>query len=287
VSGRIVEFQASIGDMVKEGQELAALDPRDLQNAVAVAEAEKERSEALLERVKKAFESRAVAAQDVTNAEAQARAAAAALAIAQKQVSDAIIRAPFDGRIAATYVENFENVIAKQKVLRLLDASKIEMVIDVPESLIPNVPYVESIEVTFSTFPDLKIPATVKEVGSEASELTRTYPVTLIMDQPEGAKILPGMAGEAIGTANLPPERLAEGVPVLPSAIGSSGGDGGSFVWVIDEKTGAVSKRDVEVDRFSPAGLIVTQGLTPGEWVATAGVHSLKEGQRVRILDQG
>lgn len=289
VSGRIVEFPVSVGDIVDESQVLALLDPRDLQNAVSVAEAEKERSEALLSRTQKAFESNAVSAQDVTNAEALARASAAALKIAEKQLADATIRAPFKGRVAATYVENYENVIAKQKILRLIDLSKIEMVVNVPENLIPNVQYVESIEVTFSPFPDTKISATVKEVGSEASELTRTYPVTIIMDQPEGIEILPGMAGEAIGKATLPPERLAEGIPILYSALVSAG-EGESFVWSIEKSSdgtaGTVKKTPVEVNRFSPSGLVITKGLEPGDWIATAGVHSLKEGQQVRILDQ-
>ena len=287
VSGRIVEFPVAVGDIVEENQELARLDPSDLQNAVAVAQAEQERSAALLERVENAFESQAVSAQAVTDAKAQSRAAAAALKIAEKQLSDTTIRAPFKGRIAATYVENFENIIAKQKVIRLLDISKVEMVVDVPERLIPNVPFVETIEVTFGAFPEVKLPATVKEVGSEASELTRTYPVTLVMDQPANVQILPGMAGEAVATAKLPPERLAEGIPILPSAVVSSSAGDKTFVWSIDEGSGVVTKKEVEIDRFSPAGLIVTKGISPGEWIATAGVHSLRDGQKVRILDQG
>ena len=82
----------------------------------------------------------------------------------------------------------------------------------------------------------------------------------------------------------LPADRLAAGAPILPSAVFSSGED--SFVWTVDEGSGAVSKQQVTVDRFSPAGVIVTEGLEPGQWVVTAGVYSLTEGQRVRILDQ-
>lgn len=287
VSGRIISLPVDVGDVVEEDQELAILDPRDLRNAVAVAEAEKERSEALLGRIKKAFASNAVAAQDLTNAEAMARASDAALNIAKKRLSDATIRAPFKGRIAAKYVDDFENVIMKQKILRLLDNSKIEMVVNVPERLIPNVPFVESIKVSFSPFPDLEpLSATIKEVGSEASDLTRTYPVTLIMEQPEGVEILPGMAGEAIATANLPPERLAAGMAILPSAVFSSSSGDESFVWIVDEATGTVSKAGVTIERISPVGVVVTEGLTPGQWVVTAGVNSLTEGQKVRIMDQ-
>jgi RND family efflux transporter MFP subunit len=286
VSGRIVELPVDVGTVVKQGQELARLDSRDYQNAVDVAQAETDRAEAQRDRIKKAFESNAVSAQDMTNAEAQARADAAALGIAKKQLEDTVIKAPFAGRIAAKYVDNYQNILAKQKVLRLIDVSKVEMIVDVPESLIPNVPFVESIEVTFTPFPDVKIPAKTKEVSSEASELTRTYPVTLIMEQPEGVEILPGMAGEATATAKLPPERLAEGITVVPSAVASSGSGGESFVWAVDEGSGVVSKTPVQVGRFTQYGVVITGGLEPGQWIVTAGVHSLIEGQKVYILEQ-
>ena len=54
----------------------------------------------------------------------------------------------------------------------------------------------------------------------------------------------------------------------------------------IDQATGVVSKSKVTVDRFSTAGIVVTEGLKPGQWIVIAGVHSLTKGQKVRILDQ-
>lgn len=285
VSGRIVELPIDVGDVVEQGQVLSRLDPRDFENAVAVAAAEMERAGAQKERVRKAAASNAVSAQDVTNADAQAAAAEASHRIAVKRLEDTTITAPFGGRIAAKYVENFSNVIAKQKILRLLDISKVEMIVDVPERLIPRLRFVKSIQVTFTPFPDLKLDASVKEVGSEASSLTRTYPVTLIMDQPEGVEILPGMAGEAFGRAELPPEELAGGVTIPPGAVVSSSSGDQSYVWTVDKTSGAVSKSPVEIDRFSRFGVVVTSGLEPGQWIATAGVHSLTEGQRVRILE--
>lgn len=285
VSGRIVELKVQVGDRIEKGQELASLDPRDYANAVEIAAAEVERSKAQFERIERAFESKAVSAQDVTNARAQASAAAAAHKIALKQLEDTTIRAPFTGRIAATYVENFENVLAKQKVARLINLSQVEMTVDLPERLIPNVPYVDSIEVVFAPFPDTKLNATVKEVGSEASQLTRTYPVTLIMDQPKDVTILPGMAGEAVGSASLPPERLAAGITIPTSAVVATE-EGESFVWIIDPESNKVSRQVVTVDRLSQYGLVVTDGLKPQQWVVTAGANSLREGQKVRIFEQ-
>ena len=67
-------------------------------------------------------------------------------------------------------------------------------------------PQATNIEVVFDTYPDLNIPAEIKEIGTEASATTRTYPITLIMDQPEDVQVLPGMAGKASGE---PPRQAA------------------------------------------------------------------------------
>ena len=62
------------------------------------------------------------------------------------------------------------------------------------------------------TYPDKEIAATIKEIGKEASKTTRTYPVTLLMDQPEGFKVLPGMAGRTVGAeGDLPAGAAREG----------------------------------------------------------------------------
>jgi hypothetical protein len=45
-----------------------------------------------------------------------------------------------------------------------------------------------------------------------------------------------------------------------------------------------VSRREVETGPLTDQGITVTAGLATGEWVATAGVSYLREGQQVRIL---
>lgn len=286
VSGRIVNMPVLVGDQVVEEQELASLDARDYANSLARVEAELTRATAQRDRIAKALETNAVAEQELTDATAAVDAAQAMVDIAKKQLDDCVLRAPFSGTVVARYLENFENVLAKQRVMRLLDISQIEMVVDVPESMIPEVPHITNIEVTFSPFPNRKISAWVSEVGSEASLTTRTYPVTLRMDQPENAQILAGMAGEAKIYAELPPERIDEGITILPSAVFSVDNTQDSSVWIFDESSGKVSRRAVTVDRFSKYGVIVTEGLETGDWVVTAGVHSLVEGQQVRLLDE-
>ncbi len=223
-------------------------------------------------------------AEDIAAQEAEIASLAAALDAAQDDLGYTYLRAPFDGTVVATYVDNFENVQEQQRILRLLDTSRIEMVVDIPETMISNVAYVTNITVRFDAFPDLEIPAEIKEIGTEASETTRTYPVTLVMDQPEGVTILPGMAGRTFGTGHPPGGGAGIGMEIPVSAVFSPDTSGKSYVWVIDAAAKTAAKREVKLGELTNLGIIIRDGLVPGEWVATAGVHTLSEGQQVRIL---
>jgi len=180
------------------------------------------------------------------------------LAAASDQLSYTKLKAPFSGTVVATYVENFEDVRAKQAIARLIDDSRIEMVVNIPENLISMVPDVRNIRVTFDAFLDLEIAAEIKAIGTEASDITRTYPVTLIMDQPVDVKILPGMSGSASGD---PPEQMLaqQGAMTVPvSATFALGND--TFVWVIDPKTNSVAKRKINMGMLTNTGIGVVDG---------------------------
>jgi RND family efflux transporter MFP subunit len=171
-------------------------------------------------------------------------------------------------------------VQAKQPVLRILDDSQIEMRVDIPEQMVTLEPRVQEIRCTFDAFPGIGVTATIKERGNEADPITRTYPVTLIMDQPPGVRVLPGMTGEAWAILRRTEEDDTERFEVPLDSVGEDA-EGERFVWVVDETSGKVARRPVEVLRLTEAGVLV-RGLERGELIATAGAAFLHEGQRVR-----
>jgi multidrug efflux pump subunit AcrA (membrane-fusion protein) len=182
-------------------------------------------------------------------------------------------------------VEAFEDVRPKQPVVRLLDPSKIEMWVNVPENLISLEPYVDKVWVRFDAL-DIEVTAEIKEVGTEASQTTRTFPVNLIMDQPKGAKILPGMAGVARYTLNMPQDTKASEFLIPVTAVFTDPDKQKSFVWLIDETALTISRHEIIPGKLTGRGLKV-QGLQPGQWIAVAGVELLREGQKVKILESG
>jgi len=226
-------------------------------------------------------------AEDIAAKEAEIRSLAASADSARDQLDYTNLKAPFAGTIVATFVENFEDVKAKQAIVRILDTSKIEMIVDIPENLISVAPYVKDVQVRFDAFPDVWVPAKISEIGTEASQTTRTYPVTVLMDQPEDIKILPGMAGEAKGQPEQGPPQIVGGMEIPISSVLPGDGDA-SYVWVVDEATMTVAQRQVTTGPLTDRGILILEGLEVGEWIATAGANTLREGQKVTFLqDQG
>lgn len=303
VAGRLVSFPAEVGDAFQAGDLVAKLDPRDFEVNLRNAQAQLQSAKAAFQRAQSDYRrqlsiqkedpgatsqaaiDRARAQRD--QAKAESASFQASVEAAKDQLTYTSLLAPFTGAVVATYVENFEDVRAKEAVLRLLDSSRIEMIVNIPESLISLTPYVNQVYVVFDAFPKRELVAQIKEVGTEASRTTRTYPVTLIMDQPEDIKILPGMAGRTVRSdAKLPDDVRETGVEVPVSATFSPEEGGKTYVWVIDEGTMTVKRREVTTGKLKSTGILVTEGLQPGEWIAVAGVHLLREGQQVRFWSE-
>lgn len=62
--------------------------------------------------------------------------------------------------------------------------------------------------------------------------------------------------------------------------------DGKSRVWVIDAQTQTVSPRDVSIVSRTHSTVVLANDIKAGERVVSAGVNSLKPGQKVRV-DEG
>ncbi len=315
VGGRMIARPVDVGDELNKGDLVAKLDPTDfkveLQNAqgnLDEAKAALTASQAELNRVlniqkqdpgaiSKTAIDRAIEERD--RDQANIKALEAAVSDARNRLERTILTAPFDSTVVSKYVSVFEDVRAKQPIVRLVDKSKIEFVVNVSERDINLIPNLTNFRVQYDAFEGLEVPADIKEVGTEASQTTRTYPVTLIMEQPEGYTILPGMAGRV--TADFKGERTHVIVPlsaVFTEEAGSQEALQGqldaspppaerpTFVWKVDEKGMTVKRQEVVPHGVTVAGMRLEEGVKIGDWIVTAGVYSLVEGQKVRISQQ-
>ena len=294
VGGKVTARLVDVGAAVTKGQSLARLDPQDAQLSVeaarsqrAAAEADHVLAKAELERYRdlyaRNFVSRAVLdARETTfnTTKARLEQAKAQLATAQNQSSYTTLVAEADGVITAVNLEPGQVVSAGQTVMRFARPEEKEVAINLPETRLAELRDAKEITVSVWAAPDKAYRGRIREVAPHADAATRTFTVKIALLNPDAAVRL-GM------TANV---ALGDGAPhqviTLPlTAIAQLDG-GQPAVWVVDPRTSKVNLRPVVVGTYREDGVVVRDGLKPGEIVVTVGVHKLLPDETVRVLSE-
>ncbi|MHC4693567.1 MAG: efflux RND transporter periplasmic adaptor subunit [Planctomycetota bacterium] len=286
VEGQVIEFPILKGEEIKKDDLLAKLDERDYKNRNDAAKAEFEQTKVQLERIQQAVESGAVSKTDLTNAEAAFERAKANLEIATKALNDTVLKAPYDAVISNTFVENFENVKAKQSIVGIQNIQSVEVEVFVPQERVLKAKEQKGkfrFTAIFDPLPDIEFDVEVKEYTTEADPLTQTYTVTFTMPIQDKYNIFPGMTASVreypIEGAFPESGRLLVPIDAVPVD-----GQGKYYVWKVQEKDGtlAVHRQDVTVGKAMGDDIEIIEGLSKGDRIAAQGVHLLQEGQQVR-----
>ena len=297
VGGPLIDLPVQEGDVVAAGTLLARIDPRDFELAAAelaarldaamaaqrLAELNHDRQAQLVERghTSRANLDQAVAERDRTAAEAASLAQQ--LAQARAALEDTRLIAPFDGRVARLHVELHDYVEARQPALTFHDISGSDLVVNLPETVIPRLSDIRHIEVELSHMPGRRYAAAIREIASEQAVETGTYRTALRKTEADGLAPLAGLSGTAYlsfaGDA-----APSDGEILVPSSAVFAGADGGDFVWVVDGDLPVVAARPVTVAGVVGDQARLAAGLADGERIVAYGVDFLQEGQRVRPM---
>lgn len=293
ISGRMIERAVSVGDRVAAGQVIARLEPQNEQNSLRSAKANLVAAQAALTQARNQFERQeslfhqgwttAVlfdqAKQAATTAQSQVDAADAQLKSAHDQVSFTELEADAPGVVTSVGAEPGEVVQAGQMIARIARKDGRDAVFDVPAPLLRSAPSDPVITVNLADAPAVKATGRVREVAPQADPVTRTFAVRVGLDNPPEAMRL---------GATVTGHMLMDAVPVIEiPATALTKFNRQPAVWIVDPANLTASIRNVDVLRFDPATVTVSQGLDIGEVVVTAGVQALHPGQKVRLLGTG
>lgn len=298
VSGQLTNYPIVMGQYIKRGSLIAALDTVDYKIQVRGLEAQLFGAQAALTEAQLSYSRYRTLVAENNAARASFDQAEAAYKSAQAKVKSlteklnkakidldyASLEAPFSGYISTKYMDNYQTIQAGQPVVKLQDIENLEVTIGLPDNLVIRQKELQNITVELEAFPGKHIAAKVKELAFDAEPETRTYPLTVQFKRPKDINFLPGMA------ANVTLHFAETGVTVhyiLPETAVVANAEGQSAVWVFDSSTSSVERRSVTTGQVYSNGIEVVDGLKKDEWVVTAGAHYLSAGQKVRLLSSG
>ncbi len=306
VTARLVE----LGQNVRSGQALARIDPADYQLAVQAA-AEQQRAAEVdavqsasdAARFKRLLADGSVGAADAERQQARADAAAARLTQAQKQselarnrAGYAVLTAPFDGVVTALRFEVGQMVDDKQPVLSLARPGELEVLVDVPESLVNGLKgWQASVRLgeaadSAATNP---LPLRLRELAPSANAATRTSRARYAVAGPaDGPPLRMGMTAQvqlqrASGPAGA---ELPLGALLVTAAADGAGSTsappgGGPAVWLVDATTGALKRQAVQLLSQTTDHVRVA-GLSDGALVVSVGAQKLDAGLKVQPVQR-
>ena len=291
VNGKIKARLVDVGAKVAEGQALAELDPLDLklQMSSAAANVSAARASSDLARseyaryqplVEKHFISQ-TQFDSVSNtlkaAQAQLQQAQAAYAVAQNQAEYTTLRADHAGLITAINAEAGQVVTAGLPIATLARDGALEVEIAVPENRIATVKDGGAAAIESWADTGKLLAGHVREIGAEADHTTRTYRVRVSFDDSSVAPRLGQTARVYFAT-----DSQAQWLVPL-SALYER--EGKPAVWVVDPKTRLVRLAPVTVAAYREQGAALASGIGAQDWIVTAGVHKLLEGQAIAPVD--
>lgn len=298
VSGKIEQINVNLGAHVSKDQPLAHLHKRSFNLQLQSTRAKYQQSKASLADAKNTYtryqallKQGVVSQSGFDNAKASYGTNSSAVAVAQaqldianKNLQDSTLRAPYDGIITRRLFEPSQQITSGQSVFEIEGNHGLEIQVMVPETLIQELTQNAILPIKFPVLPNIKMNGRITEIGTRA-ESANAFPVTVVL-QGDNPLLRAGMTAEV--------EFIFEGVGrtghkgpsiKIPLTAISPGLEQKAFVFVynVDEKV--VYRREIKTENILNNQVYISSGLQSGEIIATAGVAFLRDGQQVSLLD--
>lgn len=294
-NGIITQFDIKLGQKVKKGQLLAKLDNVQARlsyeqalTTLNSAASQMNTAKLSLDRVRSLYEKGSSSLSDFEGAKHSYKSAKEShesakrsVALQQEQIRFGYLYAPEDGVIAAVNSEIDENVSLGQTVAVLNAGSDMEISLGIPESVINGVKENMIVAVSFSSLAGQEFSGKVTEVAPAVDANTATYPVRVTVVNPSEA-IKSGMAANV--TFDFGTQSVAKKELVVPAnAVGED--SEGRFVFIVEgnKEKAIVKKQRVVIGNLTSEGFEIKKGLSEGQYVATAGLQTLLDGQEVKM----
>lgn len=305
------------GDRLPAGTILARLDPADYRRErdsasqkLAAAESRLKQAQADCGEAQSAYDrTTALAASKATTVAALDAARArrlmteASIEVAERDVAAARIAlqqgdenlrycelaAPFEeSTVALRSIDERQQVAAGHPVFVVTDLSSVVVSFAVQDTLLGRLAIGDTIEVTAQGLPGRVFRGVVHMISAAADERSRSYPVEVRIDRPEGLR--PGM----VATVRLRHERRAALVPLTAIVPMESGDSGEAAVFRVTRDGERMVLRRVPIrigdvldNRVAvslDASSATTDALHAGDEIVSTGVHRLRDGEVVHVV---
>lgn len=300
VSGTIDDRIAQLGDTVKKGEVLAKLDPveykvkyqqalADLNKSKALlveSQANLKRSEALYLENSISKSSYDKAISNFKSNTSYVKALKEGLNLAKLQLDYTLLQAPSDGTIGEVKSEVNESITPNSVIFILNSTGEKYIEFNVSQAVISILKLNQEVKVKIDSLDDLILSGTISNIGTISTGFGNTYPVKAKLNNIKSDLVKIGM----IGTVSINISESEDNIIKIPITSVLTDSDNNKYVYTIkeiDKKKGKASKQIVTLGAVKNKDVIITNGLSSGDYIITKGSNHILQGESVFLLAQG
>jgi membrane fusion protein (multidrug efflux system) len=219
----------------------------------------------------KAAHESALAAARQLRAEIAARAST--LGFAERELRDAVIRAPFEGYVAERLVTPGQFVGLKEPIMRIVRLHPLKLTAEIPERFAPWIETGRELAVRADAYPGQSFPGKIVRISPSVNLRSRAFAVEGEVPNPDG-RLKPG----TFARVQITTDHIDRALTVPAAAIQNRYGT--NRVFVVNQGQ-LVGKEVVMGDRVGER-VEVLQGLDAGTTIVASDVEQLSEGMKVK-----
>jgi RND family efflux transporter MFP subunit len=280
-SGPIARFYVEKGSRVRAGAALAKIDDAVLRSQVDEATALSRLAEEQFNRQRRLWEDEGVGSEIAyLQAKSGWEAAEARLRTLQTRLERTVVRAPVAGVFDEDFVEVGEMVSPGAPIARVVASQRVRIAGGVPERYALSIDTGDSAWVDLDVLPDMEFVGRIGFVASSVDERTRTIPIEIELDNPDGV-LRPHM----VANVRVERERL-DSVVVVSQEVVIRTEDGYQVYLATEDEAGTVARgRPVRLGPSFADQVVITDGLQEGDPLITVGHRLVDEGSRLQIVN--
>lgn len=274
VPGTIDKVYVKTGDHVVKGQIMASVDTTVIKSSYNAAKAALDQAQDAYNRLKLLHDEKSLADIKWVDIQSKLQQAQSMERMAEKNLKDCYLRAPFSGVVAEKKMETGQNVLPDIPVAKIVTMQQVKVNVSVPEDDIKDIKIGDKAVLHVQSARDGFIEGSVVEKAIVANPLSRSYEVKIAVDNKDN-KLLPGMVTEAYITGS---NNEVSGV-VLPANVIQIDERNNNFVWI--NNSGKASKRIVTCGAYTADGVVISEGISNGDEVIIFGQQKVSEGSAI------
>jgi multidrug efflux pump subunit AcrA (membrane-fusion protein) len=216
--------------------------------------------------------------QNARNLRADIDASDATLKLADRQLRDTSIRAPFDGYVQKRLVSLGEFVKNQTPVMSVVRVDPLKVISEIPEKMAPWIEVGQPVELHVDAFPDRTLTGRISRISPAVNTSTRAFPFEALVPNRDAA-LKPG----TFARVHIESGKLDRVLTLPYSAVQYRYGV--NRVFVVDGDRLAL--RELKVGERAGDRIEVLAGVKAGERVVVGDVEKLADGTKVTVSRSG